>query len=309
MGNVRKDTTVTQSVTDAEQVGRRGFIGGATAALMVPFVMTMGGKARAAALPGAGNIGAYIRIDTTNVVTVILGSTEMGQGILTGLAQLVAEELNLNWDQVRAEHAPATTQMPNPYGNPLFGWQLTGGSTSTRGWYAPLRLAAAIARDTLIAAAGKRYGGTWTLGQGGILVKGATTAKFADVVAVAATLTPPTTAALSTTTRFVGKTMKRLDIPAKVDGSAIFGMDVMVPGMKFAAIAHCPTIGGKVKTMPASQPGAVLVNLGKAVGVVASDTWTAMQIARSMASKVVWTLPTDLSAVDSTAIECEAVAA
>ena len=291
----------------AVKVGRRGFLGGSAAALMVPFALTLGGRA-AAAIPGAGPVGAYIKIDSSNNVTVVLGSTEMGQGILTGLAQLAAEELNLNWSQVRAEHAPATTAWPNPYGNPLFGWQLTGGSTSTRGWYAPLRQAAAIARDTLLAAAAKKYGGTWTLGQGGTMTNGAQTVNFSDVVKVAAKLTPPTTAALATTTNFIGKRMNRLDIPAKVDGSAIFGLDVMVPGMKFASVVHCPVQGGSVQAMPTNHSGATLVNLGTAVGVVADDTWTAIQVARGLASSVTWTLPTNLAAVDSAAISANAAA-
>ena len=296
------------AVDDARTtLGRREFIRNTTGALLVPFALSLGGRgAQAAAVPGTGQIGAYIRIDTSNIVTVVLGSSEMGQGILTGLAQLVAEEMNLNWAQVRAEHAPASTLWPNPYGNPIFGAQLTGGSTSTRGWYGPLRLAAAIARDTLIAAAQAQYGGTWTLAAGGKLKSGTRTATFADVVQTAATLTPPTSATLATTTRFIGKRMPRLDIPAKVDGSAVFGMDVIVPGMKFASVVHSPILGGTVKTMPATPPGTRLVNLGNAVGVVASDTWTAMRVARGLATAVAWNPPPNLDAVDTVAIAANA---
>ena len=291
----------------AGTVNRRDFMRRTSAALMVPFAVPLANRgAQAAAAPGSGSVGAYIRIDTSNIVTVVLGSSEMGQGILTGLAQLVAEELNLDWAQVRAEHAPASTLWPNPYGNPLFGWQLTGGSTSTRGWYAPLRLAAAIARDTLIAAAAAQYGGTWTLGSGGKLLRGKKVATFADVVETAATLTPPTSATLTTTTRLIGKPMPRLDIPAKVDGSAIFGMDVIVPGMKFASVVHCPIIGGTVQAMPGGHGNAVLVNLGNAVGVVADDTWTAMQVAQGLVGSVTWKLPADLNAVDSAALAANA---
>ena len=296
------------AVDDARTtLGRREFIRNTTGALLVPFALSLGGRgAQAAAVPGTGQIGAYIRIDTSNIVTVVLGSSEMGQGILTGLAQLVAEEMNLNWAQVRAEHAPASTLWPNPYGNPIFGAQLTGGSTSTRGWYGPLRLAAAIARDTLIAAAQAQYGGTWTLAAGGKLKSGTRTATFADVVQTAATLTPPASATLATTTRFIGKRMPRLDIPAKVDGSAVFGMDVIVPGMKFASVVHSPILGGTVKTMPATPPGTRLVNLGNAVGVVASDTWTAMRVARGLATAVAWNPPPNLDAVDTVAIAANA---
>lgn len=274
------------------------------AALVVPFAFAP--RARAANVAGGGQLGAYIRIDSTNTVTVILGASEMGQGILTGLAQLVAEELNLNWEQVRAEHAPASTQWPNPYGNPLFGAQLTGGSTSTRGWYGPLRQAAAIARNQLRAAARKQLGGVWTLGYGGTLKQGSQRIQFADVVATAATLTPPTSAALISTGRVIGKSMPRLDVPAKTDGSAVFGMDVKVSGMKFGATIHAPVQGGRVKAMPASYGGYKLYNLGTAVGVVANDTWSAMRAARGAASVVTWTQPENADAADSAALAAAA---
>ena len=291
----------------ATRTNRRDFLRGSASALVVPFSISLATKpAFAAAAVGTGAIGAYIRIAADNTVTVILGSSEMGQGILTGLAQLVAEEMNLDWAQVRAEHAPAIGTYPNVYGNPLFGAQLTGGSTSTRGWYGPLRNAAAVARDTLIKAAHQQLGGRWALGQGGTLTQGAKSILFADVVATAATLTLPTSAPLATSTRIVGQRMPRLDIPAKVDGSAIFGMDVMVPGMQFASVLHCPVLGGKVNTMPTSRSAAMLVNLGNAVGVVAGDTWTAMQVARSLGNAVTWTLPTDLNAIDSAALDAAA---
>ncbi|MBI1171982.1 molybdopterin-dependent oxidoreductase [bacterium] len=302
-----RETETSSGDEKGEGISRRDLLTAGGAALVVPFVFTPGGEgAKAAIVPGSGAVGAYIKIDTTNTVTVVIGATEMGQGILTGLSQLVAEELNLNWPQVRAEHAPASTLWPNPYGNPLFGAQLTGGSTSTRGWYAPLRQAAAIARDTLIAAAGKQFGGVWTLGQGGALRKGTSRVLFSSVVVTASGLTPPTTAALATTTRFIGKSMPRLDVPSKTDGSAVFGMDVKVPGMKFGSTIHAPVQGGKVKTMPATSGGARLYNLGTAVGVLADDTWTAIQLARGAASQITWDVPTDPNAADSAALAAHA---
>ena len=280
--------------TGSAVIHRRDFIRGAGTALLVPFSVTLSGRAAMAA-EAPVSLGAYISIAPSNIVTVSLGSTEMGQGILTGLSQLVAEELNLSWDQVRAEHAP-----PGPaYANPLFGWQLTGGSTSMMGWYGPLRKAAAIARDWLIAAANTQFGGTWSLASGGQLTNGSATCLFADVLQTAAGLTPPTNATLATTSNFIGKAKTRLDIPSKVDGSAIFGMDVRVPGMMHATVLHCPTLGGTVKSMPASKSGATLVNLGNAVGVVANDTWTAMKVANSLGTSVVWNLPANLNVIDS----------
>jgi isoquinoline 1-oxidoreductase beta subunit len=290
-------------------IDRRNFIRGAAAALVIPFTVSLSPReAAAVTAPGPVSLGAYISIAANNVVTVTIGSTEMGQGIMTGLAQLVAEELKLKWSQVRAEHAPASPLWPNPYGNPIFGAQLTGGSTSMMGWYKPLRTAAAITRDVLIEAAHQQFGGTWKLGKGGVLVSGTKTCRFSDVLATASTITPPSTAALATTRKFIGKKAARLDIPAKVKGTAVFGMDVKVPGMMFASVVHCPTLGGTVKTMPASRTGVKLVNLGNAVGVVASDTWTAMRAARSIGSSVEWTLPDDLSSRDSVALEANALA-
>ena len=295
------------TVTDKTSTGihRRNFLGAGVAALTLPFAVSLMPRGAMAAA-GPVMLGAFIRVSPDNRVTVILGSTEMGQGILTGLSQLVAEELNLNWSQISAEHAPASILFPNPYGNPLFGAQLTGGSTSMMGWYLPMRTAAAITRDVLLAAAAQQFGGAWTLVQGGKLAQGARTVKFADVLDVAATLTPPATATLATTSRFIGKRIARLDVPAKTDGSAIFGMDVRVPGMVYAAIVHCPTIGGVVARMPANTTGATLVNLTTAVGVVAGNTWSAMQAARQIAPGIKWTLPADLAALDSTALAATA---
>lgn len=305
-GTARNDVEAPPAIP-AEGLSRRDLLTAGAAALVVPFAFTPGGKgAMAANTPGAGQIGAYIKIDAANNVTVVLGASEMGQGILTGLSQLVAEELGLWWSQVRAEHAPASTSWPNPYGNPLFGAQLTGGSTSTRGWYAPLRLAAAKARDMLIAAAAKQYGGVWALGLGGTLTQGTKVIPFSNVVVTASGLTPPATAALATTNRIIGKSVPRLDVPAKTDGSAVFGMDVKVPGMKFASTIHAPVQGGTVKTMPATSGGAKLYNLGSAVGVLADDTWTAMQLARGAASKITWNVPADPNAADSAALAAHA---
>ena len=263
-------------------VSRRGFMTLTTAGLVLPMVFGVTTRAAEAASAAPVMLGAYVRIGTDNTVTVVIGSTEMGQGIMTGLAQLVGEELQVSWGQMRAEHAPASALWPNPYGNPIFGAQLTGGSTSMMGWYGPMRTAAAIVRDTLLAAAAKKYGGTWTLTSGGKVTDGVATHKFSDLLDVAATITPPTTATLATTKKFIGKTMQRLDIPPKVDGSAVFGMDVKVDGMLFATVVHPPVVGSTVKKMPTSVAHATLVNLGSTVGVVSSDTWTAMNAAKPM---------------------------
>lgn len=284
-------------------VSRRTVLTGVAAAagtaLVVPVVLSNVANSNVAVGTTAGSptataLGAYLRIDSADNVTLLIGSTEMGQGIMTGLAQLVAEELQLNWTQIKVEHALASAAWPNPYGNPIFGAQLTGGSTSMRGWYMPLRKAAATARQMLVEAAKVVGGtGTWAIIPGGKVSNGTKSLLFSDLVGTAAGLSPPSTVTLATTTNVIGKRMARVDVPAKVDGSAVFGMDVRVPGMVYASVVHCPTLGGVVKTMPTTATGAIaLVNLGNAVGVVATDTWSAMNIASSLASKITWTLPT-----------------
>ena len=296
-----------------QTVDRRALlIGGGAATLVIPFAVTFMGGAKPG-LAGTGGkkgsgpgtqLGAYIAIDTSNNVTVFIGSTEMGQGIMTGMGQLVAEELMLNWSQVSVQHAPASSANPNPYANPLFYAQVTGGSTSMRGWYLPMRQAAAIAAQMLLSAANiLTPTGGWSLAIGGKATNGTTTYLFKDLVATAAGLTPPKTAPLATTNRIIGQRMPRTDAPAKVNGSAVFGIDVQVPGMLFASVAHCPTLGGTVATMGSKPAGAIAaVNLGNAVAVVANDTWTAMNLANGLASKTTWTLPTNLAALDSASI-------
>ena len=288
---------------------RRAFAGTAVAAVTVPVMLqtpagttAATGTSLATASPATSTaLGALIKIDSADNVILEVGPSEMGQGIMSGLAQLVAEELMLDWSQVRAEQASPPATGPNPYANPLFHAQITGGSTSMRGWYLPLRQAAAVARQLLLNAAEKLTpGGGWALTTGGKVTNGKTTYRFSELVATAATLPQPAQPPLATTTNAIGKSLPRTDIPAKVDGSAVFGIDVQVPGMVFASVVHCPTLGGVVAAMPKSASGAIaLVNLGNAVGVVASDTWTAMSIANGLASKVTWTLPANLASRDS----------
>lgn len=292
-------------------ISRRALAGAAVAAVSVPVVIQATNTSKVSILAGAAattpvtttSLGALLKIDSADNVILEVGPTEMGQGIMSGLAQLVAEELMLSWSQVRAEHAipPAGT---NPYANPLFHAQVTGGSTSMRGWYLPLRQAAATARQLLLNAAEKLTpGGGWTLIAGGKVSNGKKTYLFSELVATAATLPTPPQPALTTTTNVIGKPLPRTDLPAKVDGSAVFGIDVQVPGMVFASVVHCPTLGGVVSTMPKTPAGAIaLVNLGNAVGVVANDTWTAMSIARGLASQVKWTLPANLASRDTASL-------
>lgn len=290
-------------------IDRRSLLAGAATAtataLVVPVVAQAAGSTlvQNGVLPAAGTpLGAAIKIDTLNVVTIIIGPTEMGQGIMTGLAQLVAAELSLDWSKVQVEHSVTTAAGLPSYANPLFHAQVTGGSTSMRGWYLPMRQAAAQARALLLQAATKKFGGTWTLGTGGAVVQGNVAHAFAELVALAATLPNPGTQALQDPGGVIGKPLQRLDIPEKVNGTAVFGIDVVIPGMVYATTVHCPTLTGTVKTMPTSSNGATLINLGTAVGVVAKHTYAAFSAASGLANRVTWNLPANTDLLDSTKI-------
>lgn len=298
---------MTKTKTDPFTLDRRSFLAGAAAAFLMPVTLALGSRTAMAATAG---VGAYIRIDDANTVTLITGQTEMGQGIGSGLAQIMAEELMLDWAQVRFEHAPVN---PTAYGLPGWGVQLTGGSTSTMMWYTPLRTASAKAAHRLRAAAALTHGGTadqWSLVLGGKL-KHATYGEqtSASVLGKIASTSDPASVSFAGTRRIVGQPVRRLDLAGKVDGSAVFGMDVVLPGMVFASVVHCPTITGTVKTCPTSLSGALaVVNMGNAVGVVAGNTWSAMRLANTIQSKVTWNLPTNLAALDSTALATAAQA-
>ncbi len=280
-------------------------------ALTIPFTVGLSTREAIAAGTTTAALGAYLKIDALNNVTIAIGATEMGQGILTGLAQVVAEELKLNWSQVVAVQADASSLSSNPFANPLFRAQLTGGSTSMRGWYLPLRKAAAVARDMLLAAATQLYGGTWSLTTGGRVINTTTNAthNFSELAATAATLTPPDANSVTLTSSFqlIGRRVPRLDVPAKTNGSAMFGLDVRVPGMAYAAVLHCPTNGGTVASAPTSAVGATnVINLGNAVAFVANDTWSAMRAASANASQIRWTLPANLTSRDTAALSAAA---
>jgi len=223
---------------------------------------------------------AWVRIASDGTVTVIVAEAEMGQGVTTALPMIVAEELRADWKTVGWESA---LNDPARYGS-----QLTGGSSSVRGSVATLREAAASARETLIAAAAK----TWDVpasecrAENGAVLHDASgkRAGFGELVAVASTMPVVAKAPLldPKDRTLSGSSTARLDIPRKTDGSAVFGIDVQVPGMLVASVLRCPVFGGKVASFDAEKAKAVagvkhVVSLGNAVGVVATDHWSALQ--------------------------------
>ncbi|MFE0754508.1 molybdopterin cofactor-binding domain-containing protein [Inquilinus sp. NPDC058860] len=220
---------------------------------------------------------AFIRMDPKGLVTLVMPSAEMGQGIYTAEAMLLAEELEVGLDQVRLEHSPPDDAA---YGNALLGSQATGGSTSIRAFWTPLRQAGAVARTMLIAAAAQQWKvDPKTLkAERGAITDGRRSLSYGELVDLAATLPPPDpkSVALKDPKDFtlLGTPVKRLDSPDKVNGKAEFGIDVKLPGMKVAAIAISPVSGGKPKTVDEAAAMAVkgvrqVVKTDAAVAVVA----------------------------------------
>src|SRR5256886_5896729 len=199
----------------------------------------------AAAAPGPFKPNAWIEIRPDGAVTIWTGRSEMGQGVRTAMPMIVAEELEADWPRVRVAQADAA---------PAYGDQFTVGSRSVRSGFEPLRKAGAAAREMLIGAAAL----TWNAPREACrarngMVEHVPTGRrlgYGDLAARAATLPVPADPPLKSPTEFriLGKRMPRVDTPDKVNGQAVFGLDVRVPGMVYAAVARCPVFGGRVKT-------------------------------------------------------------
>ncbi|NOT46814.1 MAG: xanthine dehydrogenase family protein molybdopterin-binding subunit, partial [Acidobacteria bacterium] len=209
--------------------------------------------------PAAFQPNAFIRLAPDGRVTVIVGQAEMGQGVLTSLPQIVADELEVDWNAVSYEHGPAG----QAYANPAFGAQITGGSASIKGFFGPLRKSAASVREMLVMAAAQK----WNVApdtckaMNGTVVHTPTkrVAKYGDLLGDAAKIKPPENPKLKDPKdfKFIGKSVKRLDTPEKVNGTGIFGIDVKVPGMLTATILRSPVIGGKIKSIDDAAAKAV----------------------------------------------------
>lgn len=282
-------------------------------------------QAMGATPPTETSINTYIRIGTDGTVTLRFGGCEMGQGAMSGLVQILAEELKVDWNQVRVEQADADASIS----------YITGGSSAVRVRYQPLRAAGATARELLVAAAmlvtgdvdranyaaaGAQvtyknprtlFATTWTYAQ---LATGAASAEAQALLPATIPLTP------AAEFRLIGKRLPRLDLPLKTNGRAQFGIDVFIPGMVFAVIKHCPTIGGTLAAVPATPSGAIALvpctasdtrgavvkGTTNAVAVVASNTWKAWQIAKKLSPK--WVLPASTASVDTASLKAQAVA-
>jgi isoquinoline 1-oxidoreductase beta subunit len=241
----------------AATLSRRGFLAaGAAGAGALVIAAYLPGLSRAADAPAAAAKvlapNAYVRVGSDGWVTIVVSFVEMGQGIYTSVPMLIAEELDVELYQVRIEHAPADEAR---YGHPLYGLQVTGGSASIQAAWKGLRQCGATARSMLVSAAAQAWGvaaSECTTDRGRVLHPASgRSLTYGELAARAAALPVPQDVPLKDPRQFklVGRSAHRLDTPSKVDGTAVFGIDVRIPGMKVAAVAMCPYIGGRLKSV------------------------------------------------------------
>ena len=267
-------------------IDRRGFLkaslAGATG-LIVGFYLP-GRREVLAAGVDPTVLNAFIDVSPDDKVTILISKSEMGQGVVTSLSMLAAEELECDWKRIRWEFAPAD----KAYFDPVFGMQGTGGSQSIHSGWVPMRTAGATAREMLIAAAAQKWGvdATDCHAENGAVVHTATKRRltYGSLAEAAGKLTPPTNVKLKDPSEFkvIGKPTKRLDTPDKVCGKAMFGIDARRPGMLHAAVLRCPVFGGKVASFDATKAKAMpgvkdVIQISTGIAVVADNTWTAFQ--------------------------------
>ena len=255
----------------------------------------------AAAAPKVYPPAAFIRIGEDEQVSIIVGKLEFGQGVLTSMPMLIAEELDCDWNKVRSEHASADLV----YANPLFGAQFTGGSMSIRTSYVQMRTIGASARQMLMTAAAQRWGVSpekVSTRRGVVIEKGGKRSlTYGQLAQQAMNLPVPSGVKLKTPKEFtlIGRPTRRLDSPSKVNGSAQFGIDVRLPDMRVAVIARPPVFGGKVVKIDDAKaraiPGVESVlqvpvdRGGTGVAVIAKGYWPAHQGRDAL--DIQWDLP------------------
>jgi isoquinoline 1-oxidoreductase subunit beta len=263
--------------------------------LILGFTLHPAGSPATAAQPSTTTFApnAFLRIGTDGLVTILANHSEMGQGVYTALPMLVAEELEADWNNVRVEAAPVDPA----YNHTQYGTQVTGGSTSTWSEWDRLRQAGATARMMLIAAAAQ----SWNIdpascrAENGFIihVPSRRQLSYGHLAERAAHLTPPQNVPLKDPKDFklIGKPIKRLDTPEKINGTAVFGLDVNLPGMLTAVVARPPVFSGRVKSVDASRTKAIpgvqhVVEIDRGVAVVADGYWSASKGREAL--QIVW---------------------
>jgi isoquinoline 1-oxidoreductase beta subunit len=299
------------SMIESPTLDRRQFLGAASGLTIGLFLPT--GAAEAAV---TSTVNSWLTIGVDDSVVLTVGASDMGQGSFAGLAQILCEDLMVDPVRVKLVQGSPSLAVPAPVGSAIN----TVGSGVTRTNFWKLRDAGASARETLVAAAMTRVGDTsrsnFTVNNGVILhVPSGTTLSYGQMAAAAALLPPVSGAPLVPDSQFkcIGKSLARPDIPFKVDGSAVYGLDVRVPNMVYAVVRHCPSFGGTLAAMPATPAGMLavvatkvmpgtgrgveLVGNTNAVAVVGTNTWDAWQAAKRLSPK--WTLPANIGTLNS----------
>ncbi len=237
---------------------------------------------------------AFIRIDAAGHTTLVMPQVEMGQGVYTSIAMILAEELDADPKQITLQHAPPNDKL---YGNPTFGLQVTGNSNSIRAFWKPLRNAGASARAMLVQAAAQQWqvepGSCKTANSEVTHGESGRKLSYGALALAASSQTPPKDVPLKDPKDFtlIGTPLKRFDTPDKANGKAVYGIDAMLPGMKFATLAACPVFGGKVGKVDDSAarkvPGVQkIVVLDDLVAVVGDHMWAAKKGLDAL--KVTW---------------------
>lgn len=272
------------------QTNRRDFIkttSVVTGGLMMGFTIAAANKeAQAAGMVYTPN--AWVHIADDNTITLLSARSEMGQGVYTAMPMLIAEELNVDINQIKVAIAPPGAV----YVNALLGAQITGGSTSVRDGWEKLRTSGAQVREMLISAAAAEWKvdrASLRADKGMVLGPNGKKATYGSLAAAASKLPVPEKVAIKDPKDFrvVGKRVRRIDTPGKTNGTAEFGMDVKMPGMVYASLEQCPVIGGKVKSFDASKakgmPGVIdVVQINDGVAVVASSYWQAVKARKAL---------------------------
>src|SRR5579863_6263258 len=264
-------------------LSRREFVAAGVAAgagLVIGFHLPHGNSSGSTFAPNA-----YLKITPDGEITIVVARSEMGQGVRTSLPMILAEELEADWKQITIEQAGAST---------LYGDQTTGGSASVCTTWDPMRKAGAAAREMLISAAALEWGvpRSGCKAENSAVVHAASNRRltYGQLASKAGAQPIPTDVPLKQAKDYqiVGKPLPRLDVPSKVDGKAEFGIDFRLPGMKYAVLARCPVIGGKVasfddkESRKISGVGFVGKISNSAVAVVADSVWSAMEGRRAL---------------------------
>ncbi|HXQ98074.1 MAG TPA: molybdopterin cofactor-binding domain-containing protein, partial [Candidatus Limnocylindrales bacterium] len=266
-------------------LSRRDFLTASVAAgigLVIGFYLPHGNST------GAGSAfapNAYLKITPDGKISIVVARSEMGQGVRTSLPMILAEELEADWKQISIEQAGAST---------LYGDQTTGGSASVRTTWDPMRKAGAAAREMLISAAALEWGvpRSGCKAQNNAVVRAASNRRltYGQLANKAGAQPIPTDVPLKQAKDYqiVGKSVPRLDVPSKVAGTAEFGIDFRLSGMKYAVLARCPVIGGKVASFDDKESKKIsgVGFVGKigdsAVAVVADSVWSALEGRRTL---------------------------